>query len=85
MSRISSSHDTTLVLESAVFPAPASRESIFTGHGFSPADFPAVQPRQSEPAWIPAVIITCFILLAWVRVFEMERDDSSGGHPLATR
>ena len=73
MSRILSSNDTTPALESTVFPSPLYRESIFTGHELTPSGFPSARPREAVAVWIPAVLIACFILLAWVRVFDYQR------------
>ncbi len=73
MNRIHFSTDTTLTLQSASFPQPVFGKSIFQAHQLQPDDFHIIQFRKEQPDWILAIIMVCFILLAWVQVFYPKR------------
>ena len=73
MSRINQSADTTTNLQGTVFPRPDYGPSMFRTQQLHPRQFPQFHPRPSQPDWIPAALITCFILLAWVQVFFHKR------------
>ncbi len=73
MSRIYASPDTTLNLQSTVFPQPVYITSIFPNHKLQPADFHINLAQKPESDWMLAILVVCFILLAWVRVFYPKR------------
>ena len=73
MSRIHASPDTTFNLQTTVFPQPVYSKSVFIPHQLLPSDLQVKQVRNDQPDWILAILITCFILLAWVQVFYHKR------------
>ena len=73
MSRINSSTDTTLTLQSTVYPKPVYVKTIFQAHLLQPTDFQINDVHKSQPDWILAIFVLCFILLAWVQVFYHNR------------
>ena len=67
------STDTTEKMESITFPLKQPVTSFFTAHnlrarGISPGSY--IRP---QPDWIAVLLILCFILLAWVQVFDRHR------------
>ncbi|MCX6268497.1 MAG: DUF4271 domain-containing protein [Bacteroidetes bacterium] len=73
MSRIKSSHDTTLTLQSTVFPQPVFCKTIFQSHQLQPTGFQTNKLHKTQPDWVLAVFVACFILIAWVQVFYHKR------------
>jgi len=73
MSRINSSIDSTILIRGIGFPESVYGQSIFQTHQLQPTDFPDIHVRQTPPDWILAVLLLCFILLAWVQVFYPKR------------
>ncbi len=73
MNRIHSSSDTTFTLQSAVIPQPVFCPTIFKEHKLQPVDFKVNHIHQTHPDWILAILMSCFILLAWVQVFYPKR------------
>jgi hypothetical protein len=73
MSRIHSSPDTTLTLQSLAYPMPVFEKSLFQNHQLQPTGFRNIDLRSTQPDWILAILVLCFILLAWVQVFYHKR------------
>jgi hypothetical protein len=73
MSRIHSSPDTTLTFESLVFPQPVFVKSPFQAHHLRPGDFTVGQVHSAQPDWVLAILLLCFLLLAWTQVFYHKR------------
>lgn len=73
MGRNRSSPDTTATLQSAGFTLPSHVPSMFTGHQLQPDDFGTARPHRTQPDWIFAVLLICFVLIAWARVFYHKR------------
>ncbi|MCX6306153.1 MAG: DUF4271 domain-containing protein [Bacteroidetes bacterium] len=73
MSRISSSPDTTLTMQSIAFPKQVFVKTIFQSHQLQPSDFQVNQVRNNQPDWVLAILVVCVILLAWVQVFYHKR------------
>jgi len=73
MNRIISSSDTTAAMQSIVFPQPVFCKTIFVAHKLQPSDFLAIKSREIHPDWVLALILSCFILLAWAQVFYPKR------------
>jgi len=73
MSRIHLSTDTTITLESTAFPQPVFGKSIFQSHQLQPTDFQISHLHKAQPDWVLAILVLCFILLAWVQVFYHKR------------
>jgi hypothetical protein len=73
MSRIQVSTDTTGNLESIAFPEPVFVKSTFGAHHLHPTNFSTVDTRHSPPDWILAILLFCFLLLAWTQVFFHKR------------
>jgi hypothetical protein len=60
-------------MESAAFPKPVYEKSIFKSHKLQPTDFHVNKLQNTQPDWMLAILILCFVLLAWVRVFYPKR------------
>jgi hypothetical protein len=73
MGRINTSPDTTLTFQSTVFPKPVYIKSIFQSHQLHPTDFQINQVRKTQPDWVLAILLLCFVLIAWVQVFYHKR------------
>jgi hypothetical protein len=73
MSRLHLSHDTTANLQSTVMPQPVFSKSVFSHHLLRPADIQSSRLREMQPDWILAILLACFILIAWVRFFHNKR------------
>ncbi|MDP1621446.1 MAG: DUF4271 domain-containing protein [Bacteroidales bacterium] len=73
MNQIETSPDTTLTLQSAVFPQPVYVKTIFSSSELRPTDFQITHAHKTQPDWMPAILVLCFILLAWGRVFYPKR------------
>jgi len=73
MSRIHTSTDTTITLQSATPMQPVFEKSMFQNHRLQPTDFQINRTYNAQPDWVLAVLVCCFILLAWVRVFYPKR------------
>jgi hypothetical protein len=73
MSRIKASPDTTLTFQSTVFPLPVYSKSIFQSHQLQPSDFQINQLHKTQPDWVLAILLLCFVLIAWVQVFYHKR------------
>ena len=71
--RIHSSPDTTVTLESVVFPRPVYVRSVFQSHQLQPTGFQINQAHKTQPDWLLAILVVCFILLAWGQVFYAKR------------
>ena len=73
MSKIHSSHDTTFTMQNMAPPQVFYRETIFSASQLHPGKFVVKEPRPGHPDWIPAVLISCIILITWARVFYYNR------------
>jgi hypothetical protein len=73
MSRIDRSTDTTFSLQSLAVPPKVFRESVFTASKLHPGKFQVREARPQHPDWILAIILSCIILITWVRVFYNKR------------
>ena len=73
MSRITSSTDTTISLQSVAFPQPEYVKSIFQTHQLQPNGFHIDQIRKAQPDWVLAILVVCFILFTWGQVFYHRR------------
>ena len=73
MSRIKSSTDTTSTFQSIAMPQPVFEKSIFQSHQLKPTGFHINQVNNAQPDWILAILVFCFILLAWGQVFYHRR------------
>lgn len=67
------SFDTTGTLQSITFPQNHGERSFFTGHTLKTDQIKPTAFTQSQPDWITVILILCFILLAWVQVFDRYR------------
>ena len=68
-----SSPDTTWQMQSLLpAPAPAAR-SMFGSHHLRPAMNTPVLHRNEQPDWVFGILITCFVLLAWLMVSYRKR------------
>jgi hypothetical protein len=73
MNRIHASTDTTLTMQSLVAPDTVFGRSIFTSHLLHPGSFRANAVQRIQPDWVPGILVTCFILVAWTQVFYPKR------------
>lgn len=73
MSRIQSSSDTTITMQSTAGAPPVFEKSIFQSHMLHPTGFQISPLRMVQPDWILGVLLLCFILLAWGQVFYHRR------------
>jgi hypothetical protein len=73
MSRIHTSPDTTITIQSLVFPQPDMVPSLFTTQQLHPKAPHAIHARDVQADWVPALLVFCFIVLAWGQVFYHKR------------
>jgi Domain of unknown function (DUF4271) len=73
MSRISSSTDTTLTMQSMAAPDPVYQKSVFTSHQLHPVNMKVNEIKPMEPDWVTGLLIFCFMILAWSQVFYYKR------------
>jgi hypothetical protein len=73
MSRIHTSPDTTTTMQSLVYPKPVFVKSIFQPHQLQPTGFQNNQVHLTQPDWVLAILVLCFILISWVQVFYHKR------------
>ncbi|MEI7896308.1 MAG: DUF4271 domain-containing protein [bacterium] len=73
MSRMYASPDTTADRQSIAFPQTVYAKSAFTAHHLRPTDFQTKKIDHFQPDWVLAILVFCFILLAWVQFFYPKR------------
>jgi hypothetical protein len=73
MGWIMSSPDTTVTLHDSAFDKPVYVKSVFAAHKLQPTDFQINQVNRIQPDWVAAILIFCFVLLAWVQVYYPKR------------
>ncbi len=73
MNRIRISYDTTAGLQSIVFPRQGYDPSVFGSHQLQVRDQVRPQLVHRQPDWMLAILLFCFIILAWVQVFFHKR------------
>jgi hypothetical protein len=73
MSRIKSSTDTTISLQSTTFAQPEYVKSIFQSHQLQPDNLRISPVHKAQPDWVLAILVLCFILFAWGQVFYHRR------------
>jgi len=79
------STDTTIDLQSIPFPKPVPVHSFFTSHELKAAGLKAEPFTRFQPDWILALLLFCFALIAWVRVFANLRMNQVMKTPFARR
>jgi hypothetical protein len=73
MSRIKSSPDTTYDFQTNADQQPVYVKSIFSTHKLQTKDFQVKQMQKNQSDWELAILLLCFVLLAWVQVFYHKR------------
>ncbi|MCX6252431.1 MAG: DUF4271 domain-containing protein [Bacteroidetes bacterium] len=66
-------HDTTVEMQSIVFPATPPKISFFTTHQLKPKGMYPVSYIHYQQDWILILFLLCFLLLAWIQVFNAKR------------
>jgi hypothetical protein len=65
--------DSTENFQSLLSPGVPPTPSFFTSHQLKTQGIRPLPFRQYQPDWILGLLLTCFILLAWVQVFYRRR------------
>lgn len=73
LKKIDQSQDTTINMESMVFPKPLTRNSIFTGHDHPVKHGFATHQSLPHPDWMTGILLFCFVILAWNHVYNPSR------------
>ena len=73
MSRLQLSPDTTADMQSIAYPQTVFDKSIFHAHHLQSVNFQPIKADPFQPDWMLAILLFCFILLAWVQVFYPKR------------
>ncbi len=73
MKHLHCSPDTTWPAQSTPVSSPVYTRSVFVAHKLVPSDFGTLRLRDVRPDWMPGILITCFILIAWAQVFYFKR------------
>lgn len=66
-------HDTTVEGKSIIFQEKTEVRSLFTGHLLRTDSVQPHSVNKYQPDWILALLILCFITLAWVQFFYRKR------------
>ena len=73
MNQLNCCTDTTFNFRSLVIPGPQFRTSILSPGEFNAKGSEITGRPSIIPDWIPAVLLFCFLLLAWNHVFNPKR------------
>jgi hypothetical protein len=67
------STDSTAEFQSLLSPARATGQSFFTSHQLRIGSIQSIPYTKYQPDWILALLLFCFVLLAWAQVFYRRR------------
>jgi hypothetical protein len=77
--------DTTAEMQSLLLPKAEQTQRFFTGQHLHPRQLRPEPFHRLQPDWVPLLLLFCFVLLAWVNVFDRLRLQQVVKAPFAKR